>query len=158
LFTEACQIDVFVGSKDISGTGNPYDEPTTTPRKALAAAVTGGSFVITKIEVRFDVNGWFIPTWPHPLPSLLSVLPPGFGWHLPVDRSTGATLTANAPLMMFETGALDPEAIRGAVPVVRWTDRSGQRWQYGNRRPDRITGHPGQLFEALPAAASDESQ
>jgi hypothetical protein len=131
-----------MGSKDISGTGDPdptYDEPTTAPRKSLAAAITGGPFAITNIEVWFNVSGRLIPTQPHPLPNLLSVLPPGFGWHLPVDRNTGATLTANAPLMMFETEALDPNAIHGAVPVVRWTDRSGQRWKYGNRRPERIT-------------------
>jgi hypothetical protein len=144
-FAEAAQVQVLMGSRDAPGTGDPdpvYEEPTTSPRKHMAAVVTNNSaFAVTNVDARFVIDNEVVRAATlHPLPGGSPLqLPGGYFWSPPSDPNTGVILAPWAPGMMFESRDMAPEQLAGASVITRWTDRSGQCWQYERGQPIRIT-------------------
>jgi hypothetical protein len=108
--------------------------------RVLCALITNHStFTITGIEVQFCV--------PSPQPSLIGsarseVLggleymrggsPLTDGWTFtPPDHKPGALILTRADVgARFWSDAMPDERVVGWYPVVRWTDRWGQRWEH----------------------------
>jgi hypothetical protein len=119
-----------------AATDHVYDEPVEEdPVKFLAAMIVNhGRYTITGIDARFSPDGESII--PHRrfkrLPDfddLPDGLRSGFS-RLADDKGYGDMLAPRDAAMRFESDGVDVNHISGPYPVVRWTDRWGQRWEH----------------------------
>jgi hypothetical protein len=112
---------------------------TTTKKAAIATIVNGGDYTITHLVVRFSVSGRLSD--PKRAVHVSAAEISGRREHTDALGDIG-TLTPGRGLRVTSTlvEAADAEA---AIPVVRWTDRWRQRWEYRQGVPRRIgAGEP----------------
>jgi hypothetical protein len=131
---EAYMVRVELGARDIPVETDPvYDEPTGPMLKRVAAmVVNGGSFVITKVEARFVVQGNIqSPKSYHLLPGDSPFpRPAGYFWRSIGDSIVNTTLPPWTAGVLIEANDVNPDRAVGAYVIIRWTDRWDKRWEH----------------------------
>jgi hypothetical protein len=110
--------------------------------KRLSVSVTNlGSYTITRVAARFSPEGTSLISYESAqrITEDSGVYPLGYD-----DRAAGFTMSGYEGILTRGTGLsfrsdpIDTDKLAGPYPVVRWTDRWGQRWEHRKGRVERI--------------------